>query len=351
MWKNPNEIPGNGLDDDNNGMVDDVFGFNAILGNGNITDDNGHGTHVAGTIGAVGNNGLGVSGVSWSVNLMAVKSLGENGGGLISDIAEGILYAVDQGADVINASLESPFFQNSIKEAIEYAEENNVIFVAAAGNEGNNNDGSPRYPASYDVPNIVAVASLEQSGELSSFSNFGKSSVDIAAPGGDILSTHLTSSSSYASLNGTSMAAPHVSGVLALLIQEFPDETYSRYIDRLYQGGFPLKSVGGVVSYSSGLDLAKSLSIQDPPSDLRFTSQMPNPLIRFQFQDLELTAAIEDDSNASYTWLKDGQEIESSGDELLLENLKLDDSGNYSLRVEKSGQQIRDVSNMTVIAG
>ena len=350
LWTNPNETPGNGTDDDSNGIVDDIFGYNSITENGLITDDNGHGTHVAGTIGAVGNNGLGVSGVSWRVQLMAVKSMNAEGAGLTADVSEGIMYAVDHGADIINASLGAPFFQNSIKEAIEYAEANNVLFVAAAGNEGSNNDGSARYPASYDVPNIVAIASLDQSGALSSFSNFGKSSVDMSAPGGDILSTYHNGNASYGSLSGTSMAAPHVSGVLALLIQEFPGEDYSRYIDRLYQGGFTLAAVEGVVSYSSGLDLERSLGIANPPSGLRFTSQMPHPLIRFQFQNLELSTVVEDDTDVAYNWTKDGQTLGSSESTLLVENLKLSDSGTFTLAVEKDGQQIRDVSSLNVIA-
>ena len=350
MWTNSNEIAGNGQDDDNNGVVDDVFGFNAILNNGNITDDNGHGTHVAGTIGAAGNNGLGTAGVGWSVQLMAVKSLNKSGSGLVSDIAEGVLYAVDQGAHVVNTSFGSPVFNTAIRDTISYAEENNVLVVAAAGNEGKNNDLLPSYPASYDLPNIVSVASLDRFRGLSSFSNYGKKLVDIAAPGGGILSTYNSGNSSYATLDGTSMAAPHVSGVIALLIQEYPGENYSRYIDRLYQGGSSLETLAGTVSYSSGLDMAKSLLIQNPPEGLRFTSQMPNPLIRFQLQDLQLETLVESETGANYSWEKDGNLLVGTDNTLLLENLKINDTGIYSLVVEKEGQQIRDVSRLTVIA-
>jgi serine protease len=210
IWTNTREIAGNGVDDDRNGYTDDIRGWNFVNDNNNPADDNGHGTHVAGTIGAVGNNGI--SGVAWSVKVMALKFLDSTGSGNLSDAVGAIDYARLNGAKVINASWGGGGFSSALQSAITRFQNAGGIFVAAAGNEGANNATTPSYPANYT--NVISVAASTSTGALASFSNYG-TNVDIVAPGQSILST--IPGNRYASYSGTSMAAPHVAGALALL--------------------------------------------------------------------------------------------------------------------------------------
>ena len=222
IWVNTDEIDDNGIDDDNNGYVDDVYGWD-FYGNNNDPDDKGttHGTHVAGTIGAIGNNDIGVVGVNHNVQLMALRFLGPNGGTTAGAI-EAIQYATNNGAHLSNNSWggggpSAPLY-NAIKEA-------DSLFVAAAGNASNNNDTNPFYPASYELENIIAVASTDRDDDISSFSNYGKDAVDLGAPGSSIYST--IPNDNYITYSGTSMASPHVAGVAALVLAEDPDLTYA----------------------------------------------------------------------------------------------------------------------------
>ena len=227
MWRNAGEIAGNGIDDDLNGFVDDVYGYDFINNDGNPMDDNSHGTHVAGTIGAVGNNNLGIVGVSHEVSLMALKFLGSDGSGWTTDAARAVDYAVSMGADIMNASFGGVGFSSVMNDALNRANQAGVLFVAAAGNDyGNNNDLSPHYPSSYDVPNVVAVAATDHRDQLAWFSNYGSTSVDLAAPGVNVLST--IPGNSYASYDGTSMATPHVAGAAALLLAQDPTLTVTQ---------------------------------------------------------------------------------------------------------------------------
>ena len=197
MWVNPGEIPNNGIDDDNNGYVDDVHGINAINDSGDpmdvVAEDGGHGTHVAGTIAAVGNNGVGVVGVSWHTKIMACKFLGV-GGGTTSDAIKCLDYVVDQknkGVNIVatNNSWGGGGSSDAMKDAIQASNDAGIVFVAAAGNDGSDNDSTPSYPASYDLPGIMAVAATDQDDNLASFSNYGATSVDLSAPGTNILSS------------------------------------------------------------------------------------------------------------------------------------------------------------------
>lgn len=227
IWINKNEIPGNGVDDDNNSVIDDVYGVNTITwagpgtvsSAGNPLDDHGHGTHCAGIIGARGNNGQGATGVNWRVKIAAAKFLSSSGSGSTSNAIKAVQYATmlrlaGHKVVVTNNSWGGGGFSQALLDAIQAGNAAGIMFVAAAGNAAVNTDSTPFYPAALPSDAVVAVASVTQTGALSSFSNYGATSVDIAAPGSSILSTYLNNQ--YAYLSGTSMAAPQVSGVVAL---------------------------------------------------------------------------------------------------------------------------------------
>ena len=220
LYTNPGEIPDNGLDDDGNGLVDDVHGFDFANFDGDPTDDNGHGTHVAGTIGAVGNNGIGVAGITWRVQLLPLKFLDASGSGTTGDAIDCIDYAVAAGATAINASWGAPQAPQALLAAIAAANDAGVLFVAAAGNTSSNNDDYPNFPSGFDLPNVISVGSSARSDERSGFSNYGPTTVDLFAPGTQILST--LPGNTYGVASGTSMATPHVTGALALLKSRFP---------------------------------------------------------------------------------------------------------------------------------
>lgn len=261
MWTNPNEIPGNGLDDDNNGYVDDVYGINAINGSGDPNDDHDHGTHVAGTIAASGNDAGELVGVAFTSKIMALKFLGASGGGNVSDAIQCIDYAVANGADILNNSWGGDGFSTPLSDAIEAANSAGVLFVAAAGNSNRNNDSSPHYPSSYEADNVIAVAAIDRSGNRASFSSYGATSVDIGAPGVAIHSSTASSDTSYASFNGTSMATPHVAGVAALLLSQYPSASISELKTRLLSTAAPLASLSGRVISGGMVDTAAALDL------------------------------------------------------------------------------------------
>ncbi len=236
IWKNPFD-PVDGIDNDGNGYIDDKHGWDFDGNNKSVFDghvDN-HGTHVAGTIGAVGGNGKGVTGVSWKVTLIPVKFLGRKGG-TIANAIKAVDYITDlklrHGLNIVatNNSWGGGGFSLALKNSIERANVANILFVAAAGNGGkdgvgDDNDTTSHYPSNYDNTNIIAVASITNTGEKSSFSNFGVISVDIGAPGSSINSTLPTvqKTSTYGAYSGTSMATPHVSGAIALYAAKNPN--------------------------------------------------------------------------------------------------------------------------------
>ncbi|MEA5616901.1 S8 family peptidase [Cronbergia sp. UHCC 0137] len=221
IWTNTKEIPGNGIDDDGNGYVDDSHGWNFEDGNNNTLDNNGHGTHVSGTI-AAENNGFGVTGVAYNSRIMPVKVLDENGSGSYSKIAKGIYYAVDNGANVINLSLGGSSASKTLQSALEYASSKGVIVVMAAGNNAN---ALPGYPARYANKTGIAVGAVNKNNDLADFSNRSGSEelAYVTAPGVDVYST--VRDNKYAYYNGTSMATPHVAGVVALMLSANPNLT------------------------------------------------------------------------------------------------------------------------------
>jgi len=227
-------------------------------------DDLKHGTHVAGTIGAVANNDRGVVGVSQMVSLMAVKVFRPNGYGYDSDILEGIDFLsdlVDRGVNIVaaNASYGGGGSSDVMRDAIRDLGEKGIVFCAAAGNDGNDNDTNPSYPASYDADNIIAVAATDRNDALASFSNYGESSVDVAAPGVAIMST--LPGNQYASWNGTSMATPQVTGLVALLAAHNPASTVAERINAITSSVDHLDNLEGKVASAGRINAVSALEL------------------------------------------------------------------------------------------
>jgi hypothetical protein len=275
LWVNPGETGPDSLgldkrlnlrDDDGDGYIDDVNGINAILGLGIPLDDHGHGTHVAGIIGGVGNNGVGIVGVAWHVQLMALKFLDALANGSVSDAIECIEYARVKGANIINASWGwYGFDSQALRDSIQTAGNAGIIFVAACGNSAINNDVNPLNPASFNLDNIIAVAATTWADQLADWSSYGATRVHLGAPGEAILScSHLTDFS-YKYLSGTSMAAPHVVGACALLWSHYPADNYRQIINRILSTTDPLPGLAGKCVTGGRLNLQKALSVSDLP--------------------------------------------------------------------------------------
>jgi len=278
MWVNTAETVDNGIDDDNNGYIDDVYGINAITRTGDPMDDNDHGTHCAGTIGAVANGGGPHVGVAWNVQIMALKFLDAGGGGSLSDAIAGIDYGVRMRADILNNSWGGGGYSQALYDAIERANQAGILFVAAAGNHRGNNDQNPNYPSNYENANVVAVAALDRSDALASFSCFGANTVDIGAPGVAIYSCTAGSDTSYAEFNGTSMATPHVSGVAALIKSRFPTATVAELSQRLLLSARPVASLAGKCVTGGAVNVADALSItSDGALDISFKTSPAQP--------------------------------------------------------------------------
>ncbi|MEX0992434.1 MAG: S8 family peptidase [Solirubrobacterales bacterium] len=267
IWQNPAD-PENGSDDDNNGFVDDTRGADLVDDDSDPSDDAGHGTHVAGIIGAEGNNGFGVAGVNWNVKLMALKFLDSNGEGNTADAASAIDYAVDHGARVINASWGGPAFSQTLYSSVKRAADRGVLFVAAAGNEGENADYSPDYPAAFDLPNVISVAASDRTDTILPYSNYGSQVVDLAAPGDDIYSTvpEDTDPAGYTSFSGTSMAAPAVAGTAALYLSHFSGSTTDQARSAILNSADRLPSMAGKTATGGRLDAASAVGAQ-PSAD------------------------------------------------------------------------------------
>lgn len=221
----------NGIDDDGNGYIDDVRGYDFINQDNDPMDDHDHGTHCAGTIGAIGNNGIGVSGVNWEVTLVPIKIFSGTGRTHAAAIVEALLYSATLPIHISSNSWGGGAYSEAIFDAMKNYEEKGILVVAAAGNEGRNTDDRPKYPAGYELANIVSVGSVDHWGELSYFSNYGYKSVDVVAPGSNILSTR--PGGSYQLMSGTSMATPHIAGVAALIWSRFQEEGYFAIKSRL----------------------------------------------------------------------------------------------------------------------
>jgi len=260
-WLNPGEIAGNGIDDDGNGRIDDMRGFDFFNNDADPMDDNGHGTHTAGTFAGVANNGLGVVGVTWSCKVMALKFLSGTGSGATTGAIGAINYAVQKGVKVSNNSWGGGAFSQALFDAIAASRAINHVFVAAAGNDGLNTDISVSYPQGYAIDNIISVAASDNNDARASFSNYGATSVDLAAPGVNIYSTYL---GTYAYLEGTSMATPHVTGVVALVQTLSPTWTYTQVRDRILQTIRPVAAFNGITTTGGVLDAFAAVNLGAP---------------------------------------------------------------------------------------
>ncbi|MGE0725573.1 MAG: S8 family serine peptidase, partial [Alphaproteobacteria bacterium] len=265
VWTNPGEVAGNGVDDDGNGYVDDVHGWDFVNNDANPIDDHGHGTHVAGTIGAEGDNGIGIAGIAWSVEIMALKFLNASGSGFTSGAIAALNYAVANGAKISNNSWGGGDYSQALKDAIDAAGAADHLFVAAAGNNGRDIDALPAYPAAYDAANVISVAATDDEDKLASFSNYGAVNADLAAPGVSILSTYR---GGYGFMNGTSMATPHVTGAAALVWAENPSLTAVEVKQILLDTVDPLAALAGKVATGGrlNLDAALAAAAGEPPS-------------------------------------------------------------------------------------
>ena len=275
MWVNSSEVPGDGIDNDGNGFVDDVHGINAITNSGDPMDDEGHGTHVSGTIGASGNNATGVVGVNHEVSLVGCKFLDAAGNGSTSDAIKCIDYMVglkNAGVNlrVLNNSWGGGGYSQALADAIASSEAADLLFVAAAGNDTIDNDVNPHYPSNYENASVLSVASTDQTDNISWFSHYGLTSVDMGAPGSAILST--TPSESYASYSGTSMATPHVAGAAALVLSINPELNTQELKELLMSSGDANAALQGVTVAGTRLNVNQALIDADPTPGFKISA-------------------------------------------------------------------------------
>ena len=266
MWTNPGEIAGNNIDDDSNGFIDDIYGWDFAYSDFNPMDDDGHGSHTAGTVAGVGNNATGVVGVSWSTKIMALKFFDSLGNGLTTDAIDALHYTImmrERGINirVTNNSWGGGGYSQGLYDAIRDVGESGQLFMAAAGNYGGDNDVFPFFPASYNLSNIIAVAASHTNDALAGFSHFGATTVDLAAPGVSVLSSVING---YGRKDGTSMATPHVAGAAALLWEAYPEAAWSQVRAFLLAGVDPIASYAGKILSGGRLNVAGALNRVPP---------------------------------------------------------------------------------------
>lgn len=368
MWVNPGEIPNNGLDDDFNGWVDDIYGINAVNDSGDPLDVEDHGTAVASIIGASADD-KDVVGVAWEVQLMACKALGPFGGE-DSDLIESIEYAVRMGAHIINASWGGGSYGQGLFDAIALAQQNGVLFVAAAGNDGLNNDIFTHFPSNYEIDNIISVASSDRHDLLPDFSNYGVTSVDIVAPGSEIHvagsgdeasnigtgtgATTVAPDEDYDILDGTSFSAPYVSGVAALIKSVFPDSQASELKERILSSAVKSSAFLSKVATGGRLNAWNALQVEPdgtleasvtPPSQSVLLTGSSQPFFvrvtdLIGIPDATVTATTADGTVT--TFANDGSTPDiKEGDAIYSANINLPGAtGDYNLvvRVEAEGK-------------
>ncbi len=263
IWTRPEIIKA--YEDDDLGAVDDQHGFNLVDDDGDPMDENGHGTHCAGIIGAEGGNGIGIAGVNWNVKIMPLRFMDGDGAGTTKDAIEAINYVIDRkragvNVRIISASWGSNTRSRALEDVIRKAYDEGILFVAAAGNASSDNDATPHYPSSYNLGNIVSVAATTRNDQLASFSNYGAKSVQVAAPGEEILSTWLEHG--FTEKKGTSMATPFVAGVAALVLSQNPKMSVDDLRVRLLKSVDPIPSLKGKVSSGGRINAAKAVGAE-----------------------------------------------------------------------------------------
>jgi len=266
MWTNPLEIPANGIDDDGNGYIDDIYGIDTFNNDSDPFDDHGHGTHVSGTIGGVGDNGIGVAGVNWDVKIIACKFLSSGGSGDTADAVECLQYIKglrDSGINIVatNNSWGGGGYSQTLYDAINAQRE--ILFMAAAGNSAADNDSYSFYPANYYLPNLLSIAATDHNDARASFSDYGRRSVHVGAPGVDVLSS--LPGNNYDSWSGTSMATPHASGLAALLNASDPTYDWINIKNLILSGGDNIASMSGKTITGKRLNAFGSLNCTDSP--------------------------------------------------------------------------------------
>jgi hypothetical protein len=288
MWRNPGEIAGNGRDDDNNGYVDDVYGIDTENGDTNPLDDDDHGTHCAGVIGAASNNGVGMTGINWSVRIMALKFLGPNGGSTAGAIKcfEYVTMMKNRGVNirVTSNSWGGADYSAALKTAMDTAGNAGVIHMTASGNDGLDTESNASYPSNFNSPSVMSVAASDAADIRPSWSNYGRTTVDLAAPGNEIVSTIR---GGYASYNGTSMATPHVAGAAALLAAYQPSLSVAQLKSTLMSTVDVLPQWTGNVVSNGRLNLARAIASVAPttsgpaptPTTPPVTNPSPQPVV------------------------------------------------------------------------
>ena len=295
IWSNPGEIAGNGIDDDGDGYVDDIHGIDAYNADSDPDDDQSHGTHVAGTIGAVGNNSLGIAGIAWNVKEIACKAFNSSGVGTSSAIVSCLNYITNLrnnfGINIVATNNSYGGFPYSIAmyNAIAASGAAGIAYVAGAGNNTSDNDAAPFYPASYDLDNVISVGAIDSQANIASFSNYGASSVDISAPGVSVLST--IPGDQYAYFQGTSMATPHITGTIALLMAHHPAYHYSQAISSVLNTGTLVAGLAGKNATGAIVNAEAALNFAAPsptPSVVPTASPSASPTTGPNFNSAKL---------------------------------------------------------------
>lgn len=285
------------------GNADSVNGWNFITNTAGGMDDHNHGTHCAGTIGALGNNNVGVAGVNWNVTIIPVKFLDSQGSGSLENAVQAIQYATKLGVNIMSNSWGGGPFTQSLYDAIKGAQDKGILFVAAAGNDSNDNDASPSYPATYQLDNVISVAATDNRDQIASFSNFGRTKVHVAAPGVKIVST--VKGGEYATFSGTSMATPHVSGIAALLWSTNPSYSFAQIKDILIRTSDKVRGLnkkvvarGRVNVYNAvhGIVPVDNTPAENLWKDFTYSAETPHPYVENKTYSFDINVP-----NAKYT--------------------------------------------------
>jgi thermitase len=341
IYRNPGENgdgkEANGIDDDANGFVDDHVGWNfAGVSTNNPMDDNEHGTHVSGTIAGRGNNGQGVAGVNWEGSVLPIKFLTGSGSGTLADAVKAIQYSVLMNVHMTNNSWGGGGFTQSMFDAIKSARDKGQLFIAAAGNDSQNADSRPHYPAGYQLENVIAVAATTNLDTLATFSTYGKRTVHIAAPGHRIYSS--IPGGKYDSFSGTSMATPHVAGAAALLWGTDTNMTYTEVKDRLLRSRDYIGGLSRKVASSGRLNINNAIRGIYPPS--------PEPQ-ESDWKDMSLPAPIESEhpykASQTQVWTVEGP-ANAKYVRVVFSKIELEDNYDFIRVMDSSGVEIDKLS-------